>query len=152
MPNPLIEELKKQISEFHHEPKAEAIGTVLEVGDGVARVSGLSGVMVSEMIEFENGAFGVALNLEEGEAGVMLLGETGDIKEGTIAKSTGRILSVPVSDTVIGRVVNAPGRPSTGRGKSKLPNTIRSRRSLRASLPASQSISRCRRESRPSMH
>ncbi len=117
MPNPLIEELKKQISEFHHEPKAEAIGVVLEVGDGVARVSGLSGVMVSEMIEFENGAFGVALNLEEGEAGVMLLGETGDIKEGTVAKSTGRILSVPVSDTVIGRVVNALGAAIDGKGK-----------------------------------
>lgn len=117
MPNPLIEELKKQISEFHYEPKAEAIGVVLEVGDGVARVSGLSGVMVSEMIEFENGAFGVALNLEEGEAGVMLLGETGDIKEGTIAKSTGRILSVPVSDTVVGRVVNALGAAIDGKGK-----------------------------------
>ncbi len=117
MPNPLIEELKKQISEFHHEPKAEAIGTVLEVGDGVARVSGLSQVMVSEMIEFENGAYGVALNLEEGEAGVMLLGETGDIKEGTIAKSTGRILSVPVSDQVIGRVVNALGSAIDGKGK-----------------------------------
>ncbi len=117
MPNPLIEELKKQISEFHHEPKAEAIGVVLEVGDGVARVSGLSGVMVSEMIEFENGAFGVALNLEEGEAGVMLLGETGDIKEGTVAKSTGRILSVPVSDTVVGRVVNALGAAIDGKGK-----------------------------------
>lgn len=117
MPNPLIEELKKQISEFHHEPKAEAIGTVLEVGDGVARVSGLSQVMVSEMIEFENGAYGVALNLEEGEAGVMLLGETGDIKEGTIAKSTGRILSVPVSERVIGRVVNALGSAIDGKGK-----------------------------------
>ena len=117
MPNPLIEELKKQIGEFHHEPKAEAVGTVLEVGDGVARVSGLSGVMVSEMIEFENGAYGVALNLEEGEAGVMLLGETGDIKEGTVAKSTGRILSVPVSDTVVGRVVNALGAAIDGKGK-----------------------------------
>ena len=117
MPNPLIEELKKQIGEFHHEPKTEAVGTVLEVGDGVARVSGLSGVMVSEMIEFENGAYGVALNLEEGEAGVMLLGETGDIKEGTVAKSTGRILSVPVSDMVIGRVVNALGSAIDGKGK-----------------------------------
>ncbi len=117
MPNPLIEELKKQIGEFHHEPKAEAIGTVLEVGDGVARVSGLSGVMVSEMIEFENGAYGVALNLEEGEAGVMLLGETGDIKEWTVAKSTGWSLSVPVSDTVVGRVVNALGAAIDGNGK-----------------------------------
>ncbi len=117
MSNPLIAELKKQITAFHQEPKAEAIGTVLEVGDGVARVSGLSEAMASEMIEFENGAFGVALNLEEGEAGVMLLGETGDIKEGMIAKSTGRILSVPVSETVIGRVVNALGAPIDGKGK-----------------------------------
>ena len=117
MSNPLIEELKKHIAEFHHEPKAEAIGTVLEVGDGVARVSGLSDAMASEMIEFENGAFGVALNLEEGEAGIMLLGETGDIKEGMIAKSTGRILSVPVSDQLIGRVVNPLGEAIDGKGK-----------------------------------
>ena len=117
MSNPLIEELKKHISEFHHEPKAEAIGTVLEVGDGVARVSGLSDAMASEMIEFENGAFGVALNLEEGEAGIMLLGETGDIKEGMIAKSTGRILSVPVSNELIGRVVNPLGEAIDGKGK-----------------------------------
>ncbi|MBP5993526.1 MAG: F0F1 ATP synthase subunit alpha [Candidatus Moranbacteria bacterium] len=117
MSNPLIEELKKHIAEFHHEPKAEAIGSVLEVGDGVARVSGLSDAMASEMIEFENGAFGVALNLEEGEAGIMLLGETGDIKEGMIAKSTGRILSVPVSDQLIGRVVNPLGEAIDGKGK-----------------------------------
>ena len=117
MSNPLIEELKKHIADFHHEPKAEAIGTVLEVGDGVARVSGLSDAMASEMIEFENGAFGVALNLEEGEAGIMLLGETGDIREGMIAKSTGRILSVPVSDQLIGRVVNPLGEAIDGKGK-----------------------------------
>ena len=117
MSNPLIEELKKQINDFHHEPKAEAIGTVLEVGDGVARVSGLSEVMASEMIEFANGAYGVALNLEEGEAGIMLLGETGDIKEGMIAKSTGRILSVPVSDGIVGRVVDALGIAIDGKGK-----------------------------------
>jgi F-type H+-transporting ATPase subunit alpha len=117
MSNPLIEELKKHIADFHHEPKTEAIGSVLEVGDGVARVSGLSEAMASEMIEFENGAFGVALNLEEGEAGIMLLGETGDIKEGMIAKSTGRILSVPVSNGIIGRVLNPLGEAIDGKGK-----------------------------------
>ncbi len=122
MSNTLIEELKKQIAEFHHEPKVEAIGTVLEVGDGVARVSGLSEAMASEMIEFdspvgEGASYGVALNLEEGEVGVMLLGETGDIKEGMTAKSTGRILSVPVSEKVIGRVVNALGEAIDGKGK-----------------------------------
>ena len=117
MSNPLIEELKKHIAEFHHEPKAEAIGTVLEVGDGVARVSGLSDAMASEMIEFENGAFGVALNLEEGEAGIMVLGGTGGIVEGMVAKSPGRILSVPVSNELIGRVVNPLGEAIDGKGK-----------------------------------
>lgn len=119
MPNPLIEELKKHIADFHHEPKVEAIGSVLEAGDGVARVSGLSDAMASEMIEFENGAYGVALNLEEGEIGVMLLGEMGDIREGMTAKSTGRILSVPVSNESIGRVVSPLGEAIDGKGSLK---------------------------------
>ncbi|MDP2837920.1 MAG: F0F1 ATP synthase subunit alpha [Candidatus Moranbacteria bacterium] len=116
MVSPLIEELKKHITDFHHEPKQEAIGTVLEVGDGVARVAGLSQVMTGEMVEFENGTLGVALNLEEGEVGVMLLGETDDIGEGSIAKSTGRILSVPVGESVIGRVLSPLGLPIDGKG------------------------------------
>ena len=116
MANPLIEELKKSIAHFHHEPKAEAIGTVLEVGDGVARVAGLSQVMASEMVEFENGTFGVAQNLEEGEVGVMLLGETDDIREGMVVKSTGKILSVPVGDGIIGRVLSPLGIPIDGKG------------------------------------
>lgn len=119
MSNPLIQELKKRITEFHHEPKAEAIGTVLEVGDGVARVAGLSDVMASEMVEFANGTFGVALNLEEGEAGVMLLGETDDIREGMIVKSTGKILSVPVGDDILGRVLSPLGLPIDGKGALK---------------------------------
>jgi F-type H+-transporting ATPase subunit alpha len=116
MSNPLIQELKKHISEFHHEPKKEAVGTVLEVGDGVARVAGLSEVMAGEMVEFENGTLGVALNLEEGEAGVMLLGETGELGEGATAKSTGKILSVPVGEGVIGRVLSPLGLPIDGKG------------------------------------
>lgn len=117
MSNPLIQELKKQITDFQYEPKAEAVGVVLEVGDGVARVAGLSNVMASEMVEFENGVLGVAQNLEEGEVGVMLLGETGDLREGMTGKSTGRILSVPVSEGVIGRVVNALGQAVDGKGE-----------------------------------
>jgi F-type H+/Na+-transporting ATPase subunit alpha len=116
MSNPLIQELKKHISEFHHEPKKEAIGTVLEVGDGVARVAGLSEVMAGEMVEFANGTMGVALNLEEGEAGVMLLGEIDDLGEGAVVKSTGRILSVPVGEGVIGRVLSPLGLPIDGKG------------------------------------
>ncbi|MEK7494795.1 MAG: F0F1 ATP synthase subunit alpha [Patescibacteria group bacterium] len=117
MSNPLIQELKKHIADFHHEPKAEAIGTVLEVGDGVARIAGLSDVMASEMVEFENGTFGVALNLEESEVGVMLLEETGDIREGMTAKSTGRILSVPVGEAAIGRVLSPLGQAIDGKGE-----------------------------------
>lgn len=117
MSNPLIEELKKHIADFHHEPKAEAIGTVLEIGDGVARVAGLSEIMAGEMVEFENGAIGVALNLEEGEAGVMLLDETGTLGEGSKAKSTGKILSVPVGEGVIGRVLSPLGLPIDGKGE-----------------------------------
>lgn len=109
MSNHLIEELKKQVAQFHTETKREEIGTVLEVGDSVARVSGLSNAMASEMIEFANGTLGVAFNLEEDQVGVMLLGEMGDLKEGDIAKSTGRILSVPVGEALIGRTVNALG-------------------------------------------
>lgn len=119
MSNPLIQELKKNIEHFHHEPKAEAIGTVLEIGDGVARVAGLSQVMASEMVEFENGTFGVAQNLEEGEVGVMLLGETDDTKEGMVVKSTGKILSVPVGEEIIGRVLSPLGVPIDGKGDIK---------------------------------
>jgi F-type H+-transporting ATPase subunit alpha len=115
--NHLIEELKKQISQFHAETKREEIGTVLEVGDGVARVSGLSNVMASEMVEFSNSVLGMAFNLEEDQAGVMLLGETGDLKEGDTAKSTGRILSIPVGEGMVGRVVNPLGQPLDGRGE-----------------------------------
>ncbi|MFZ1627000.1 MAG: F0F1 ATP synthase subunit alpha [Candidatus Moraniibacteriota bacterium] len=119
MSNPLIEELKKELSQFHHAVEREAIGTVLEVGDGVARVAGLSEVMASEMVEFENGALGVALNLEESEVGVMVMSELGDISEGMKVKATGRILSVPVGEAVIGRVVSALGKAIDGKGEIK---------------------------------
>ena len=119
MSNPLIEELKKELSQFHHVVEREAIGTVLEAGDGVARVAGLSEVMASEMVELENGTLGVALNLEESEVGVMIMGEMGSIKEGTKVKATGRILSVPVGEAVVGRVVNALGQPIDGKGEIK---------------------------------
>lgn len=117
MSNPLIEELKKELSQFHHTVEREAVGTVLEVGDGVARVAGLSDVMASEMVEFENGALGVALNLEESEVGVMIMGDLGDISEGMKVKATGRILSVPVGENIVGRVVNALGKPIDGKGE-----------------------------------
>ena len=111
----IIEQLKKQIADFKSEVATEKVGKVMEIGDGIARVSGLSNCMASEMLEFSNGTFGVALNLEEDRIGAMILGEYTDIKEGDEVKSTGKILSVPVSEKLIGRVVNPLGMPIDGK-------------------------------------
>jgi F-type H+-transporting ATPase subunit alpha len=115
--NPLIEELKKQIENFEQVTKTVGVGTVLEVGDGVARVTGLADAMSSEMIEFENGTLGVALNLEEDEVGVMLLGGAHLIAEGMTAKTTGKILSIPVHEKMVGRVLSSLGEPIDGKGE-----------------------------------
>ncbi|MDP1846087.1 MAG: F0F1 ATP synthase subunit alpha [Candidatus Moranbacteria bacterium] len=124
----IVETLKKQIEDFKAETKTEKVGRVIEVGDGIARVSGLSDAMASEMLEFVNtnktntdtknneSVFGVALNLEEDQVGVMILGEYEKIKEGDTVKSTGKILSVPVGEAMIGRVVNPLGQAVDGKG------------------------------------
>jgi len=111
----IIEQLKKQIADFKSEVATEKVGKVMEIGDGIARVSGLSNCMASEMLQFSNGVYGVALNLEEDRIGAMILGEYTDIKEGDEVKSTGKILSVPVSEKLIGRVVNPLGMPIDGK-------------------------------------
>lgn len=115
----VIEQLKKQIEGFNAEAKTEKVGTVSEIGDGVARITGLSDAMASEMLEFENGQTGVALNLEEDRVGAMVLGDYTGIKEGDTVKSTGKILSVPVGENFIGRVVNPLGQPLDGKGDIK---------------------------------
>jgi len=116
----IIETLKKQIAGFKAETKTEKTGRVIEVGDGIARVSGLSDAMASEMLEFsssESSTFGVALNLEEDQVGAMILGEYEKIKEGDTVKSTGKILSVPVGEEMIGRVINPLGVAIDGKGE-----------------------------------
>ncbi len=113
----IINQLKKQIENFETVTTTEKVGTVLEVGDGVAKISGLSDVMASEMVEFPGGIYGVALNLEEGQIGAMILGAFENIKEGDTVKSTGKILSVPVGEKLIGRVVNPLGEALDGKGK-----------------------------------
>ena len=112
----IIEQLKKQIENFKTEVTTEKVGKVVEVGDGVARISGLSDIMASEMVEFPNGEIGVALNLEEDRVGVMVLGNFIGIKEGDEVKATGKILSIPVSDAMVGRVINPLGNPVDGKG------------------------------------
>jgi F-type H+-transporting ATPase subunit alpha len=115
----IIEQLKKQIEGFKTETGAEKVGKVIEVSDGVARISGLSGLMASEMVEFAGGEIGVALNLEEDRIGAMILGNYLAIKEGDIVKATGKILSIPVGEAVIGRVVSPLGLPVDGKGEIK---------------------------------
>lgn len=108
--------LKKQIADFEKKVDVSEIGTVISVGDGIARVYGLEKCMASELLEFPNNVFGMALNLEEDMVGTVLFGEDSLIKEGDIVKRTGKIMSVPAGDALIGRVVNAIGQPIDGKG------------------------------------
>ncbi|MFA7653624.1 MAG: F0F1 ATP synthase subunit alpha [Candidatus Magasanikbacteria bacterium] len=112
--NSIVEELRKNISAFEKQVEVEEVGKVIEVGDGIARMSGLSQCQASEMLEFSGGTYGVALNLEEETVGSVLLGEYTHIKEGDTVKRTGRILSVPVGEQLIGRVVNPLGKAIDG--------------------------------------
>ncbi|MEX1049465.1 MAG: F0F1 ATP synthase subunit alpha, partial [Akkermansiaceae bacterium] len=112
----ILQELEQQIAGITSSVEKTNIGTVRMVGDGVAKVEGLSDVMLNEMIEFGNGVTGMALNLEESEVGVVLLGNYGAVKEGDECRTTGKLLSVPVGEAVLGRVVNALGAPIDGKG------------------------------------
>jgi len=108
--------LRKSISEFKSEVTVQEVGEVLECGDGIARVSGLPNCLSEEMLEFPGGNYGVALNLERDNVGVMILGDFTQIEEGQLVKRTGRVLSVPVGDALLGRVVDALGQPIDGKG------------------------------------
>ena len=109
--------LKKNLEGFEPSLEARTVGRVAEVGDGIARVSGLPDAAVNELLEFEDGTVGLALNLDERSIGAVVLGNSDDIQEGQTVKATGRILSVPVGDGVLGRVVNALGEPVDGLGE-----------------------------------
>jgi len=115
----ILEEIETKIAGLKTSTTKSNIGTVRETGDGVARIEGLSDVMLNEMIEFPGGVFGLALNLEETEVGAILLGDATKISEGDEAKTTGRLLSVPVGKQLLGRVVNTLGEPLDGKGDIK---------------------------------
>lgn len=108
--------LRQQLSNFDVSADLEEVGTVLQVGDGIARVYGLSSVSSGELVEFENGVRAIALNLEEDNVGVVLMGESGDIKEGSKVRRTGKIASIKVGEGMLGRVVNTLGEPIDGKG------------------------------------
>jgi F-type H+/Na+-transporting ATPase subunit alpha len=108
--------LRQQLSNFNVSADLEEVGTVLQVGDGIARVYGLNNVRSGELVEFENGVRAIALNLEEDNVGVVLMGESGDIKEGAKVRRTGKIASINVGEGMVGRVVNTLGEPIDGKG------------------------------------
>jgi F-type H+-transporting ATPase subunit alpha len=121
--NHIVENLKKEIEDFSAQIKVEKVGRVLELFDGIAKISGLADVKSSEMVTFPNGEMGIALNLEEDTVGVIIFGDFSKIKEGDEVKATGRILEIPVSDSILGRVVNAIGVPIDGKGAIKATKT-----------------------------
>ncbi|MEJ7737680.1 MAG: F0F1 ATP synthase subunit alpha [Chitinophagaceae bacterium] len=108
--------LRQQLSNFNVGANLEEVGTVLQVGDGIARVYGLNNVRSGELVEFENGVRAIALNLEEDNVGVVLMGDQGDIKEGAKVTRTGKIASIKVGDGLVGRVINTLGEPIDGKG------------------------------------
>ncbi|MDR1159610.1 MAG: F0F1 ATP synthase subunit alpha [Syntrophomonadaceae bacterium] len=108
--------LKEQIERYQSEVEVSNVGSVIYVGDGIARVYGLQGAMAGELLEFPEGTAGLVLNLEEDNVGVVLLGKYNHIKEGDVVKATGKIMEVPCGDALLGRVVNALGQPLDGKG------------------------------------
>ena len=109
--------LKQQIADYDKSVSVSNVGTVLQIGDGIARVYGLEQVMAGELVQFEDGTEGIALNLEDDNVGAVLMGEGRGIQEGSTVKATGKIAAVPVGDALLGRVVNALGQPIDGKGE-----------------------------------
>src|SRR5258706_5871759 len=135
--------LRRSISEYKSEVSVQEVGEVIDCGDGIARVKGLPNCMAEEMLEFPNNIYGMALNLEKEQVGVMILGDFTQIAEGDLVKRTGRPLSVPVGDELLGRVVDAIGQPIDGKGpintKSLRPIESRAPRAIERE-PAKQSL------------
>jgi F-type H+-transporting ATPase subunit alpha len=114
--NEITEALRKHVTDFNPAVGAEQVGRVVEVGDGIARVSGLPSAKVNELLEFEDGTLGLAMNLDEDTIGAVVLGSVDTIEEEQVVRATGRILNMPVGDALLGRVVNAIGEPIDGKG------------------------------------
>ncbi|HBF00614.1 MAG TPA: F0F1 ATP synthase subunit alpha [Dehalococcoidia bacterium] len=120
----LTQLLREQIEKFDGSVDVSEVGEVISVGDGVARVSGLENVMSSELVELPNGVFGMALNLEEDNVGLVLFGESSLVKEGDLAKRTERIVEIPVGEAMLGRIVNPLGQPVDGKGEIKTDQSL----------------------------
>ncbi|MEL7144271.1 MAG: F0F1 ATP synthase subunit alpha, partial [Cyanobacteria bacterium J06573_11] len=115
-PDEISSIIQQQIEQYDQDVKADSVGTVLQVGDGIARIYGLDNTMAGELLEFEDGTIGIALNLEEDNVGAVMMGTGRQVLEGSTVKSTGQIASVPVGDAMLGRVVDTLARPIDGKG------------------------------------
>ncbi|MCH8134006.1 MAG: F0F1 ATP synthase subunit alpha, partial [Myxococcales bacterium] len=115
-PGEITDILKREIKEYDREIDVAETGTVLSVGDGIARVFGLEQAMAGELVEFPGGLSGMILNLEEDNVGIAVMGETTHVKEGELVRRTGRIIEVPVGESLLGRVVDGLGNPIDGKG------------------------------------
>lgn len=122
-PDEIVAILRRQIEEFESEPEIEELGSVLMVGDGIARVYGLEKALSGELLEFPGGIYGMILNLEQDNIGVVILGAYEDLKEGDPVKRTGRVVQVPVGEALIGRIVNPLGQPVDGKGPINTKNS-----------------------------
>ncbi|WP_047489698.1 F0F1 ATP synthase subunit alpha [Terriglobus sp. TAA 43] len=120
----ITELLRQQIENYEQKIAVDEVGTIISLGDGIARIHGLDKVMAGELIEFPKGISGLAMNLDEDQVGAVLLGDFTEIKEGDTVKRTGKIMSVPVGDAMIGRVVNALGQPIDDKGPIETPYTL----------------------------
>lgn len=135
-PEEITSVIKSLLAKYEDESTSDEIGTIIEVGDGISRVHGLDACMAGELLEFENGIYAMAQNLEEGNVGCVLLGSDAELKEGMKVKRTGRIVEVPVGEELIGRVLNALGQPIDGKGE------IRSKKFRPIETPAPGVIAR----------
>ena len=146
--------IKQQIQNIDNAARVTEVGTVLTVGDGIARVYGLSHAMAGELVEFAPSAghtlMGLVLNLEQDNVGIAIFGDTSAIREGDSVKRTGRIMQVPVGAAVVGRIVNALGIPIDGKGPVETKERRRVETKAPASFSVSPSASRCRRASKRS--
>ncbi|HTJ30764.1 MAG TPA: F0F1 ATP synthase subunit alpha, partial [Acidobacteriaceae bacterium] len=116
--------LREQIANYDSKVRVDEVGTIISLGDGIARLHGLDKVMAGELLSFPHGIAGLAMNLEEDQVGAVLLGDYTELKEGNEVKRTGKILSVPAGDAMIGRVVNALGQPIDGKGPIATTTTV----------------------------
>src|SRR6185503_4753269 len=152
----IVNIIKSAIDTFDADAETRNVGTVVEVGDGIAQIYGLAGALSSELLEFPGGVMGMALNLEEEMVGAVILGDSTAIKEGDTVKTTGRVVEVPVGQALLGRVVDPLGRPIDGKGpiaataRRARPRSRSTRSSTRRARASSASTWRSARSSRRS--